>query len=106
MWWLKDVWVIDPSQKLSAPRDVLVKDGKVLAISDSMTQEDVLAKAQGESFETIDGKGKFIFPGLIDVHTHLREPGQENKEDISSGSRAAVRGGFTTILAMIGRAHV
>ncbi|HZK84939.1 MAG TPA: dihydroorotase [Desulfosporosinus sp.] len=100
MWWLKDVWVIDPSQKLSAPRDVLVKDGKVLAISDSMTQEDVLAKAQGESFETIDGKGKFIFPGLIDVHTHLREPGQENKEDISSGSRAAVRGGFTTILAM------
>ena len=50
--------------------------------------------------ETINGKGKFVFPGLIDVHTHLREPGQEEKEDILSGSRAAVRGGFTTILAM------
>jgi len=100
MWWLKDVWVIDPSQKLSASQDVLVKGGKVLEISSSMTEEEVLTKAQGESIETIDGKGKFVFPGLIDVHTHLREPGQEEKEDILSGSRAAVRGGFTTILAM------
>lgn len=100
MWWLKDVWVIDPSQKISAPRDVLIKDGKVLEISSSMTEEEVLAKAQGEALETINGKGKFVFPGLIDVHTHLREPGQEDKEDILSGSRAAVRGGFTTIMAM------
>ena len=100
MWWLKDVWVIDPSQKLSAPRDVLVKDGKVLEVSSSMTEEEVSAKALGEAFETVNGKGKFVFPGLIDVHTHLREPGQEDKEDILSGSRAAVRGGFTTILAM------
>lgn len=100
MWWLKDVWVIDPSQKLSAPRDVLVRGGHVLEISSSMTQEEVLTKAQGEAVDTIDGKGKFVFPGLIDVHTHLREPGQEEKEDILSGSRAAVRGGFTTILAM------
>lgn len=100
MWWLKDVWVIDPSQKLSAPRDVLVKGGQVLEISSSMTEEEVLKKAQGEAVDTVDGKGKFLFPGLIDVHTHLREPGQEDKEDILSGSRAAVRGGFTTILAM------
>ena len=47
-----------------------------------------------------DGEGKYLFPGLIDVHVHLREPGQEAKEDINSGSRAAVRGGFTSILAM------
>ncbi|MBC2721697.1 dihydroorotase [Desulfosporosinus sp.] len=100
MWWLKDVWVIDPSQKISSSQDVLVKDGKLLEISSSMTEEEVLAKAQGEAVETINGKGKFVFPGLIDVHTHLREPGQEDKEDILSGSRAAVRGGFTTILAM------
>jgi len=100
MWWLKDVWVIDPSQKLSAPRDVLVKGGKVLEISSSMTEEEVLTKAQGEAVDTVNGKGKFVFPGLIDVHTHLREPGQEDKEDILSGSRAAVRGGFTTIMAM------
>ena len=100
MWWLKDVWVIDPSQKISAPQDVLVKGGQILGVSSSMTEEEVLANAQGESVETINGKGKFVFPGLIDVHTHLREPGQEDKEDILSGSRAAVRGGFTTILAM------
>ena len=100
MWWLKEVWVIDPSQNLSAPRDVLVKGGQVLEISAAMTEEAVREIAQGEAVETIDGKGKFVFPGLIDVHTHLREPGQEEKEDILSGSRAAVRGGFTTILAM------
>jgi len=100
MWWLKDVWVIDPSQNLSASRDVLVKGGQVLEMSASRTEEEVLTIAQGEPVETINGKGKFLFPGLIDVHTHLREPGQEEKEDILSGSRAAVRGGFTTILAM------
>ncbi|SDG12639.1 dihydroorotase [Desulfosporosinus hippei] len=100
MWWLKDVMVIDPSQNISAPQDVLIKDKMVLEVSTAMTEEDVLAKAQGESVETVNGKGKYLFPGLIDVHTHLREPGQEDKEDILSGSRAAVRGGFTTILAM------
>lgn len=100
MLWLKDVWVVDPSQKLSSPQSVLVKEGKILAISSSMSDEEVQFKAQGEAIETINGQGKFLFPGLIDVHTHLREPGQEDKEDILSGSRAAVRGGFTTILAM------
>ncbi|MDP4127189.1 MAG: dihydroorotase [Bacillota bacterium] len=100
MWWLKEVGVIDPSQTISSPCDVLIKDGKVLDIASSLTEVDVSAKAQGEAVETIEGKGKFLFPGLIDVHTHLREPGQEEKEDILSGSRAAVRGGFTTILAM------
>ncbi|KJR48244.1 Dihydroorotase [Desulfosporosinus sp. I2] len=100
MWWLKDVWVIDPSQKISSPQNVLVQGGQVMEISPSLTEEEVLAKAQGESVETINGKGKFLFPGLIDVHTHLREPGQEDKEDILSGSRAAVRGGITAIMAM------
>jgi dihydroorotase, multifunctional complex type len=100
MWWLKEVGLVDPSQTISSPCDVLIKDGKVLDVSSSLTETEVLAKAQGEALEIIDGKGKFLFPGLIDVHTHLREPGQEDKEDILSGSRAAVRGGFTTILAM------
>ncbi|MDQ7096126.1 dihydroorotase [Desulfosporosinus sp. PR] len=100
MWWLKDVWVIDPSQKISSPQNVLIQEGKVLEMVSSITEEEVLNKAQGEEVETVNGQGKFLFPGLIDVHTHLREPGQEDKEDIFSGSRAAVRGGFTTILAM------
>lgn len=100
MWWLKEVKVVDPGQSISSPRDVLIKDGKVFNVSSSLTEAEVLEKAQGEAVESIEGKGKFLFPGLIDVHTHLREPGQEDKEDILSGSRAAVRGGFTTILAM------
>ena len=53
MLWLKEVWVIDPSQKLSAPRDVLVKGGQVLEISSSMTEDEVLTKAEGESVDTI-----------------------------------------------------
>ncbi|AFM42599.1 dihydroorotase [Desulfosporosinus acidiphilus SJ4] len=97
---LKDVWVVDPGQKLSSPQSVLVKEGKILAMASTMSEEEVHSQAQEETIETINGEGKFLFPGLIDVHTHLREPGQEDKEDILSGSRAAVRGGFTTILAM------
>ena len=100
MLWLKDAWVVDPSQNLSAVQSVLVKDGLILEISPEYSEEEVALKAQGESVDLVDAKGKLLFPGLIDVHTHLREPGQEDKEDILSGSRAAVRGGFTTILAM------
>ncbi|GAB6173560.1 dihydroorotase [Paradesulfitobacterium aromaticivorans] len=100
MWWLKNVLVIDPSQELSGVRDVLVAGGKVQAIAPSFAEEEVAAKSNGEQVQGVDGQGKFLFPGLIDVHTHLREPGQEEKEDILSGARAAVRGGFTSILAM------
>lgn len=100
MWWLKDVLVIDPSQNLSSRQDVLIKDGKILAIASALNEEEVLRQAEGQSLEIVKGQGKYVFPGLVDVHTHLREPGQEDKEDIFSGSRAAVRGGFTTILAM------
>jgi dihydroorotase (EC 3.5.2.3) len=100
MLWLKNVEVVDPAQDLSALCDILVKDGKVLEISASYTEEAVLAKVEGKEIETVDGRGRLLFPGLIDVHTHLREPGQEEKEDIASGAKAAVRGGFTSILAM------
>jgi dihydroorotase len=100
MWWLKDVTVIDPTQKLSGAQNVLIKDGRILEITATLTEEEAQTKAQGEILEVIGGQGKIVIPGLIDVHTHLREPGQEDKEDILSGSRAAVRGGFTTILAM------
>ena len=101
MWWLRDVKVIDPSQNLpDALSDVLLKDGRVLEIAPAMSEEDVLARAEGQALETVQGQGKYLFPGLVDVHTHLREPGQEDKEDILSGSRAAVRGGFTSIMAM------
>lgn len=100
MWWVKNVWLVDPVQKISGQYDVLVKDGKVRSISGSLNEVEVIAQAQDEEIVKVDGDGKYLFPGLIDVHTHLREPGQEDKEDIASGAAAAVRGGFTAILTM------
>ncbi|HWQ89579.1 MAG TPA: dihydroorotase [Desulfitobacteriaceae bacterium] len=100
MLWLKNVQIVDPDQNLAAIRDLLVKDTRIHEISASFRPEEVQAKAEGAALEVLDGGGRLLFPGLIDVHTHLREPGQEEKEDIASGAEAAVRGGFTTILAM------
>lgn len=100
MLWLKNVQIVDPAQDLAAVRDILVKDARIFEISVTFQEEEVQAKAEGETLEVLDGGGRLLFPGLIDVHTHLREPGQEEKEDIASGAEAAVRGGFTSILAM------
>lgn len=102
MLWLRNVVIIDPGQdrQSSTRQDVLVKDGKIFAISLELNREEVEMKSAGEHVEIIEGEGKLLFPGLIDVHTHMREPGQEEKEDIASGAQAAARGGFTSIMAM------
>lgn len=71
--------------------DILVQDGKIVKIVENIP-------ANGEA--EIDAAGKHIFPGLIDMHVHLRDPGFEYKEDIESGSKAAVKGGFTQICCM------
>ncbi len=71
--------------------DILVKDGKIASISEYIP-------ANGE--REIDATGKYVFPGLIDMHVHLRDPGFEYKEDIESGTKAAVKGGFTQICCM------
>lgn len=71
-------------------KDILVENGKIVKIADSI---------QGDG-EVIDATGLHIFPGLIDMHVHLREPGFERKENIESGARAAVKGGFTQICCM------
>lgn len=71
-------------------KDILVENGKIVKIADELP-------CGGEE---IDAKGLYVFPGLIDMHVHLREPGYEYKEDIESGSRAAVKGGFTQICCM------
>ena len=72
-------------------KDILIEDGKISKIEDVIEE-----KVDRE----IDLKNKYVFPGLIDVHTHLREPGFEYKETIATGSLAAARGGFTSICAM------
>jgi dihydroorotase len=89
---VKNVRIVDPTQKLDGLSSLLIRDGKVAAIG---------AEAeQGPAVEVLDGAGKLLVPGLIDLHVHFREPGQTAKENIESGSKAAVAGGFTSVCAM------
>jgi dihydroorotase len=83
--------VVDPSQGIDAALDVLLADGKV---------EKLGARLAARGAEVIDADGLVVCPGLIDIHTHLREPGREDKETIASGTRAAAAGGFTAVCAM------
>lgn len=83
--------VINPGKNFDAVSDVLVEDGKVVAIGENLVADDA---------KVIDAQGKVVAPGFIDMHTHLREPGQEAKEDFASGSKAAAAGGFTTVASM------
>jgi len=85
-------WLIDPVHRINGRRDLLLRDGKVAEVSERALS---VANAQ-----VIEAAGLWVLPGLIDLHVHLREPGQENKETIESGSRAAVAGGFTAMVAM------
>src|SRR6184192_3514528 len=82
--------VIDPSQRIDAKMDLLIADGVIAETGRKL-------KASGE---TIDASNLVIVPGFIDLHTHLREPGQEHKETIATGTRAAVAGGYTAVCAM------
>ncbi|MBC7933091.1 MAG: dihydroorotase [Rubrivivax sp.] len=86
-------YVIDPTQGINGGRDVLIEDGRVAALLKS-------GEAKPEGAQVFDATGLIVAPGFIDLHTHLREPGQEYKETIVSGAAAAVAGGFTSICAM------
>ncbi|CAA7602848.1 dihydroorotase [Acididesulfobacillus acetoxydans] len=99
MWWLKNIYAVDPSGSCGK-RDILIREGKIEANAERLSPEEVAERAGGEPVESLNGEGKYLFPGFIDAHTHLREPGQEAKEDIASGAAAAVKGGFTSIIAM------
>lgn len=79
--------VIDPANKTDEVRDVFVRGGKI-------------SQAGGDGAQVIDAKGLVVAPGLIDLHVHLREPGQTSKETIETGSLAAARGGFTSVVCM------
>lgn len=85
--------LIDPSSGTDATRDVLLKDGKVAAI-------EAPGKIKQADAEIVEAKGLVVAPGLVDIHVHLREPGQGHKETIASGTAAAAAGGFTSVCAM------
>ncbi|HET8798997.1 MAG TPA: dihydroorotase [Thermoanaerobaculia bacterium] len=84
--------VLDPSQELDATLDILIEEGSIARV-------DRKIKAPA-GIETLDAGGLVATPGFIDLHTHLREPGQEHKETIATGTRAAVAGGYTAVCAM------
>lgn len=88
---LKGGRVIDPQVGLDAVCDVVIRDGRIVEIGKD------LAIPKGMTIECAE---KVVVPGLVDIHTHLREPGFEYKEDVESGTRAAAHGGFTAVCAM------
>jgi len=90
--------VIDPSQKMDVVADVLLENGKITQIAPSLAKT-LDTKSSGK-MKTIDLASMIVVPGLIDMHTHLREPGLEYKETIASGAAAAVAGGFTSVACM------
>ena len=85
--------LIDPASGIDAPMDVLLAEGKVAGVDKRGTIKHTGA-------EVIDAKGLVVAPGLVDIHVHLREPGQGYKETIASGTTAAAAGGFTSVCAM------
>ncbi len=88
---IKDGFVVDPGGRREGKYDILVENGIVSQVS-----RKIGAKVE----KVIDARDKYVFPGLIDMHSHLREPGREDEETIYTGSLSAVSGGFTTVCCM------
>ena len=89
---IKNGRLIDPAQQIDGNFDVAIADGKVAWIGSGIPPKG--------DYEIIEAAGQIVAPGFIDLHTHLRQPGFEEKETIATGTRAAARGGFTTLCAM------
>lgn len=89
---LRNGHLVDPSQAIDGVTDIRIENGVVSEVGPDLPEQD------GE--EIFDLSGCYVMPGLIDTHVHLRNPGQEESEDLESGSKAAIAGGFTTVVAM------
>ncbi len=90
---IKNGHVIDPANGIDEVTDIFVSDGVITDIGES-------SDLDGVDIKIIDAKGKVVAPGLVDMHIHLREPGQEYKETIETGTRAAIAGGVTSVACM------
>lgn len=89
--WIKNGRIIDPANDRDEVADLYARNGVIV---------DTLEDVELEAAETVDATGLVVSPGLVDIHVHLREPGQTHKENIASGTRAAAAGGFTSIVCM------
>jgi dihydroorotase len=96
---IKGGHLIDPAAKINAPMDVLLREGRVAEVA-------LPNKIRGGADEKLDARGLIVAPGFIDLHVHLREPGQGYKETIASGTAAAAAGGFTSVCTMPNTAPV
>ena len=92
--WIKNGHVLDPANHLDEVCDVYVKEGKVACVG-SLSSDKI-----PDECTVIDAEGKYVMPGLVDLHVHLREPGFEYKETIYSGTHAMAKGGFTAVCPM------
>jgi dihydroorotase len=88
---IKNGRVIDPANNIDAVCDILMENSKIYKVEKNI---------KDSADYTLDATGKIVMPGIIDMHVHLREPGREDKETIASGTKAALRGGVTSVLAM------
>ncbi|TCL61111.1 dihydroorotase [Kineothrix alysoides] len=89
---IKNGYVLDPKSGKEGTADILVKDERIVRLGPGIELK--------EDVQVIDAAGKMVAPGLVDVHVHFRDPGFTHKEDIATGSKAAAKGGFTTVVLM------
>ena len=91
--------IVDPSQGIDGVGDLYIENGKVVSIDLKSGKAKSKAKS-AEGTQVIDATGLYVIPGLVDMHVHLREPGFEHKETVETGTKAAVKGGFTSVCCM------
>ncbi len=96
--WIKNGHLLDPATNRDEIKDLYVINGKVAGIGS--LSEDTKEIFDGSEYKEIDATGKYVMPGFVDLHVHLREPGFEYKETIKTGTMAAARGGFTAVCPM------
>lgn len=88
---IKNAHLVNPANNADSITDILIEDNKIKEINKNINAKDA---------DVIDAESAYVFPGFIDLHVHLRDPGQTHKEDIITGSNAAAKGGYTSVLCM------
>lgn len=102
MLWIKDGRVINPLTEYEEQVNILIDDGKISKITSKTLDEikNEIGTCKNEEIQILDAAGCVVAPGLVDVHVHFRDPGFTYKEDIETGARAALKGGFTSVVLM------